>query len=133
MDCFESLLSTDGLFVKELIHKVVARLRYCLKKHIVVFLGYIIEGFGNFALDIRTGSRFKCINNALNEVDKADNLVTVNQRNLDRADGGTECIAQRAKCFMETAENGSVSLDDDSVFFENDLEKISVSYSNEED
>ena len=41
--------------------------------------------------------------------------------------------ANLIKCFMETAENGSVSLDDDSVKFENDLEKISVSYSNEED
>ena len=41
--------------------------------------------------------------------------------------------ANLIKCFMETLENGSVSLDDDSVKFENDLEKISVSYSNEED
>ena len=41
--------------------------------------------------------------------------------------------ANLINCFMETLENGSVSLDDDSVKFENDLEKISVSYSNEED
>ena len=41
--------------------------------------------------------------------------------------------ANLINCFMETLENGSVSLDDDSVKFENDLEKISISYSNEED
>ena len=41
--------------------------------------------------------------------------------------------ANLIKCFMETLENGSVSLDDDSVKFENDLDKISVSYSNKED